>query len=422
MFRWRFDPSLREMAATRTAAAAAALTLCLVVAVCLLLSQGGRYPTILVEFPGDNNALRVYGDPRRRVERRSDDRHIARGGAVDGGTARGPPSVPSQQRRSRALQGLSWQQDTGALVAAPPAEGGVFPALEESTVMFLHVFKCAGSTLRRMLVAWAEAEDELGAIVHQCNYTSEAREICLAHYQLIDEPVQLELLSRQKVLAGHFLWGFQRHLKRPYLMVTALRNPLEVYVSAQQYTHKRKTRTLEKAQAFVSKAMRKALLQYGGGPALGEEEMPSGGNSPQQIGGFVFRLVGGNKKKLYGEKLEVAVTEAMANLETFWLVGVVEQYAGFEEVLKLLLDPERKHDDVWQTYSTHQFNTSPVRSREVLATLDPQLVREFNGSLALQWRVYEKAVALWDVRCRGALPVAMHEELCTVDLPSSEYR
>lgn len=63
-----------------------------------------------------------------------------------------------------------------------------------------------------------------------------------------------------------------------------------------------------------------------------------------------------------------------------------------------------------------------MRSRDVLAALDPQLVREFNGSLALQWRVYEKAVALWDVRCRGALPVAKHEELCTVALPSSEYR
>lgn len=75
------------------------------------------------------------------------------------------------------------------------------------------------------------------------------------------------------------------------------------------------------------------------------------------MAGFVFRLVGGNKKQLYGERLEVAVTEALENLETFWLVGVVEQYAGFEEVLKLLLDPEKKHDDVWQTYSTHQFNT-----------------------------------------------------------------
>ncbi|CAM9377067.1 unnamed protein product [Ectocarpus fasciculatus] len=350
------------VATTRTAAAALALGLAVVTA-CLLLRPEGQYPsTNPGEFPGDNTALRDYGDPKRRVT--DDDRHtIARGGAVDGGggTARGAARFvisQEEERRGRALQGLGWQQGEGALAATPSADGGgVFPALEESTVMFLHVFKCAGSTLRRMLVAWAEADDEPGAIVHQCNYTSEAREICLTHYQLIDEPVQLEILSRQKVLAGHFLWGFQHHLKRPYLMVTALRNPLEVFVSAQQYTHKRKTRTLEKAHTFVSTAMHKTLGQFGVRRGVGEGT-PSGGNdSQQQIGGFVFRLVGRNKKRLYGERLEAAVSEAIENLETFWLVGVVEQYAGFEEALKLLLDPGRKHDHVWETYSTHQFNT-----------------------------------------------------------------
>lgn len=39
--------------------------------------------------------------------------------------------------------------------------------------------------------------------------------------------------------------GFQRHVKNPYLMVTALRNPLELFVSAQQYLHKKETKTLE---------------------------------------------------------------------------------------------------------------------------------------------------------------------------------
>lgn len=42
--------------------------------------------------------------------------------------------------------------------------------------------------------------------------------------------------------------GFQQHVRRPYLMITALRNPLEVFVSAKQYTHKRKTKTLEQVK------------------------------------------------------------------------------------------------------------------------------------------------------------------------------
>ncbi|CAM9814650.1 unnamed protein product [Ectocarpus sp. 8 AP-2014] len=66
-----------------------------------------------------------------------------------------------------------------------------------------------------------------------------------------------------------------------------------------------------------------------------------------------------------------------------------------------------------------QFNSSPVGSREVLALIDPELLRHFNGSLALQWEVYERAVGLWGVRCREVLPDTLHEEMCTVPPPWS---
>ena len=42
--------------------------------------------------------------------------------------------------------------------------------------------------------------------------------------------------------------GFQEHVRRPYLMITALRNPLEVFVSGKQYTHKGRTRTLDQVR------------------------------------------------------------------------------------------------------------------------------------------------------------------------------
>lgn len=34
--------------------------------------------------------------------------------------------------------------------------------------------------------------------------------------------------------------------------------------------------------------------------------------------------------------------EAMRNLDTMWMVGVVEQYAGFLELLRILLDPDTR--------------------------------------------------------------------------------
>lgn len=36
--------------------------------------------------------------------------------------------------------------------------------------------------------------------------------------------------------------------------------------------------------------------------------------------------------------------------------GVVEQFAGFQEVLKRSLDPERKHQDLWDEYSKKKYN------------------------------------------------------------------
>lgn len=42
------------------------------------------------------------------------------------------------------------------------------------------------------------------------------------------------------------------------------------------------------------------------------------------------------------------VATAIENINTFWVVGVVEQYKGFVEVLKHSLDPEQKHEELWE--------------------------------------------------------------------------
>lgn len=49
----------------------------------------------------------------------------------------------------------------------------------------------------------------------------------------------------------------------------------------------------------------------------------------------VWRLLQSLKTK----GLEDAAVEAMENLDTMWLVGVVEQYQGFMAVLQGMLDP-----------------------------------------------------------------------------------
>ena len=47
------------------------------------------------------------------------------------------------------------------------------------------------------------------------------------------------------------------------------------------------------------------------------------------------------------QNLEMAQT-AVDNLNTFFIVGVVEQYTGFIEVLKRSLDPTEEHPLLWK--------------------------------------------------------------------------
>eukprot|EP00752_Nemacystus_decipiens_P011565 g10270.t1 len=252
-----------------------------------------------------------------------------------------------------------------------------FPPVEGSTtLMFMHIFKCAGSTLRHMLVDWAQENGQRGAIVRECDHLDEEGDICLHDYELINEAVQVEKISHLKVLAGHFMWGFQRHVKTPYLMVTALRNPLEVYVSGKQYMYRHETSTLPKAQQFITESMLKVMSV----------------NSPiglqqGQISGFIRRFAGVPRRVWFKDGLEAGAEDAIRNLETFWIVGVVEQYRGFERVLQASIDPIGNHAGLWNRYAEVQYNSSPIGTRDVLAEIDPELIQRFNGTLALQWKV-----------------------------------
>lgn len=72
--------------------------------------------------------------------------------------------------------------------------------------------------------------------------------------------------------------------------------------------------------------------------------------------GFIRRFAGEDSKQLHGEKLVLATEAAINNLGTFWIVGVVEQYPGFLEVLKRSLDPSEKHPEHWDEYGVSQYN------------------------------------------------------------------
>ncbi|CAM9823103.1 unnamed protein product [Ectocarpus sp. 12 AP-2014] len=273
----------------------------------------------------------------------------------------------------------------------------------DGTLMFLHVWKCGGTTLRELMCDWANSEGLPCATVAGCGHLSlKERKVCLLNHKLIFPEQQGEFIARQKVLAGHFRWGFQVYAAEPHWLVTTLRNPLELFVSGEQYLNRAMTATLSNAVQVVDRAMRKSL------------------ESPTQPPGYLHRLVG--RSVVTNAEIREATVEGARNLKTFWLVGVVEQYGGFVAVLRALLDPDGLHDNLWRPQlEEHKLNASPVQSSNVLASLDPQLVKQFNSTLSYQWLMYGHAVRLFKARCQEVLPEHQHWEFCSVQQPPVEY-
>lgn len=213
-----------------------------------------------------------------------------------------------------------------------------------------------------------------------------------------------ESSSRKLVFSPfHFLGfsGFQVYAAEPHRLVTTLRNPLELYVSGEQYLNRGKTATLPAAMQHVATQMRKSLAR------------------PTKPPGYLHRLVG--REVMTTAEMRQATVEGAQNLGEFWLVGVVEQYQGFVSVMRALLDPANAHADLWSPHLEHKLNVSPVQSSNVLASLEPDLVEQFNKTLSYQWLVYGRAVSLFTSRCREVLPWHQHGELCHVPSPPVAY-
>eukprot|EP00903_Cladosiphon_okamuranus_P011311 g10665.t2 len=250
----------------------------------------------------------------------------------------------------------------GETTESLPPPLGTFPSVANSTILFLHAFK--GGYL------------------------------CITHFnQVADQERAKWLVGGIKVLAGHFLWDFRTYVTQPYLLITTLRNPLELIVSGLQFKNRDKTRTLQEATTFVEGEFRDQLTW----------------EDPTQVG-FIRGLVDNNSAAKVafanatvpavegGPPEYVAMTRAaVEHLSTFFVVGVVEQYEGFIRVLSKTLDPELEHPSVWEEALEIRKNGSPVLSKDVLSGVDKDVVRRFNEScLGYQWEVYEIALQLWD--------------------------
>ncbi|CAM9687184.1 unnamed protein product [Ectocarpus sp. 12 AP-2014] len=363
----------------------------------------------------------------------------------DGGP--GPPWVPPDERpiplmAFPSLNGLQFNKK-GHLRpveprAAPPVaassnasrdggdRGGVAAAEGDqvgTTLLFMHLWKCAGSSLRHLLRDWAEAKgQDIGIVVRCTDVVSKTGKICLKRHSLINERFQAPFIRLHQVVAGHFTWGFQDHVRQPYVMFTTLRNPLELFVSGQQYLNRKASRHFAHAVSLVEDTIVHAIKQH---QLRGDIMVPEGMGNTKSVG-FIYRLVdpvqaNSTQEGVVGEKtLSAGAQEAKDNLDTFWLVGVIEQYQGFMAVLQAMMDPNKSERDMWKRYAVGKYNTSPQGAGKVLAAIDPALVQEFNETLSHQWEVYSYAVDLYKHRCHQMLHTR-DLDMCEVPVAPSQY-
>ena len=92
-------------------------------------------------------------------------------------------------------------------------------------VLFLHVFKAAGSSVREIFKGWAQAcKLRVATAGSQCAGSRSTSRLCLTHGLLKNEEQARRVDAELDVVAGHITYGFHAVLKRPALCVATIRS------------------------------------------------------------------------------------------------------------------------------------------------------------------------------------------------------
>ena len=173
-----------------------------------------------------------------------------------------------------------------------------------------------------------------------------------------------------------------------------LRNPVSTRVSGALYLARHELQGDERrAVAFVRGDLREVLAKG------------------QLYDNFVRRLTGSDKfhatlnDSASVARLESATRKAVSHVERgFEVVGVVERFGAFVELVARALDPRGRLGAAWWArVSAIRDNESKVSTTRVIAALEPALVRSANATLAYEWRVYEAAIETFRAQCCSRL-------------------
>jgi len=290
-------------------------------------------------------------------------------------------------------------------------------------LLFLHIYKTGGTSSRQLFADWAQRKALRFAQVGSCPegaWMTELQEdnaeyICLSSGHALDDiptprPAQMSIVSQElDVMAGHMAWGFHNFIpKANTRYVTCLRNPMARYVSgilyANRNTHHTGKMNLEQVVAFVEENI------------FNCQGAPYRGIYAAKLSGRMREAAGSNVQTEQQE--EQAVSMAISHLQnSVAVVGQIEHYPVFVELVAALLDPGRSQDELWTSAAAYHSNRHyGFDEIDAIPKLSLNATRTLNASLQLDWKVYLAGCRVTYEQCRAVVlkkTAQLHDDDCT---------
>jgi hypothetical protein len=209
------------------------------------------------------------------------------------------------------------------------------------------------------------------------------------------------------VVAGHFAWGFDHFVHRTHKYVTCLRNPTARYVSdilyANRFTHKTSEMTLQQTIAFVEEhIMAPATTKYRGIYAARLSSRMYEKVTPVQRLAMINNGEEDQTEEVEQKAADMAIYHMQNNIA---VVGVIEHYSVFVELVAALLDPlvdgTRRHDELWTSaYATRSNAHEGFDQSDVIPQLSVEATARLNEVLVLDWKVYKAGCSVTYHQCQ----------------------
>lgn len=217
---------------------------------------------------------------------------------------------------------------------------------EDPTVIFLHIGKTAGTTMRQVLRRSFSASDIMVVRVR-----GRSREETLERFATLPSSTR----ARPRLIMGHTVFGLHEYVPRPSTYISMVRKPKNLVVS--QYRYVLRTRNHRHHDIVGSQQMSI------------EEYIRSGISI--EMDNSQTRAIAGDRDTPFGECNDEMLERAKRNIESsFAVVGLTER---FDESLILM-----QHAFGWSRLNYVRANVSPDRDPVELTSSAIALIDEHN--------------------------------------------